>query len=418
MRIWIITPFEPIPTDGDVRLMRAGMLCETLAERSHQVTWWTPDFEHYTKVHRHGRDCTVNIDDGYQVRLLKSLGYQSHVSIRRLIHNHLLARRFRKASRSEDQRPDVIVCAWPTPDFCKIAVDFGRKQNIPVLVDIRDLWPDLWLDAFPKQLRPIVRLALTPYVRIAKKSLHNAAALIGITEEYLQWALRYANRKQVPNDRVLPIGYKRVKLDDSRRNSAFESLAKKGFEPSDRLGSVFAGNFGRTSDLKSLIEAARILDRVAAGRIRIVLCGSGEQWNSIKALARGVDSALVLDRLTQSELLALFESAKIGLAPFEDIENYQKNIPNKINEYLAMRLAIISPVSGRIRSLINNRKLGGTYTPGDPASLAEVLVAFADDPERLQACRKNADQTFSETADASKIYSDYADLLERVAHTH
>ncbi|MEE2680921.1 MAG: glycosyltransferase family 4 protein [Planctomycetota bacterium] len=415
MNVWVITPFEPIPTEEDVRLMRAGMLCDRLHRRGHQVTWWTPDFEHYTKVHRTGLDTAIEVRNGYQVQLLKSFGYRSHVGPRRLLHNHLLGKRFARLARTRETTPDVIVCAWPAPDLCQAASRYGREHGIPVIIDIRDLWPDLWLGAFPKSARALVGLAITPYLGMARSSFNSSAALIGLTEEYLDWGLQKASLERRAKDTVLGLGYEvPEELSAEETNRALASLQQKGFTPDTRSTAVFAGNFGRTSDLETLVEAGRILDRMDECPVRIVLCGSGDTWHSIRDAARGLRSTTVLERLARLELVTLLQQADMGIAPFRDIENYQKNVPNKIYEYLAMKLALVSPVSGCIRRLIDEQSLGTTYEPEDAHGLAKALIDLATDRDRLQACSENAWSCFTGEMDADRIYETYCDLIEGV----
>ena len=415
MRIWIITPFEPIPTDGDVRLMRAGMLCETLAERSHQVTWWTPDFEHFAKRHRTGKDTNIRISHHYEVRLLESLGYRAHVGPRRLLHNHLLARRWGKAARAVNHSPNLILCAWPTPDLCHEAVRYGTRKNIPVVIDIRGLWPDLWIGVFPKLLRPLGRVILHPYYRMARRTFGRAAAITGVTDEYISWALRRAGRQGRPRDRAFGFEFKNTPLGPGERSTARTQLEEKGFTPDDRLLCIFAGTFGRSFEFESVVEAARVLDRTVPGKVRLLLCGSGDRWESIEQQARGIDSLQVLPRVSLSELRLLYEEASIGLAPYRNIENFQKNVPNKINEFLAMGLAILSPVSGCIRELIEKQDVGVAYEPENPESLAKNIRDLLADPERLAKLRKNDLRSREETGVPNQVYSEFAAHLEGIA---
>jgi glycosyltransferase involved in cell wall biosynthesis len=415
MNVWAVTPFEPIPTEENIRLMRAGMLCSRLHGRGHQVTWWTPDFEHYTKTHRTHADTLIEVDDGYEIQLMKSLGYESHVGMRRLLNNQLLGRRFARLLSERTDTPDVIVCAWPTPDLCIAASRYGRRNGIPVVIDIRDLWPDLWLGAFPRPLTHAVRLAISPYTRMARESFRNSAAIIGLTDEYLGWALEKAGMERRPTDTVLGLGYERPEsLSSEEHVTAEASLAGKGFTPDGRLTAVFAGNFGRTSDLETLVKAAAILDGKGDDTIRLVLCGSGDNWQNVKDASSRSQNMTVLERLNRTELVTLLGHSEVGIAPFRDIENYQKNIPNKIYEYLAMKLALVSPVTGCIRRLIEEQGVGATYEPEDAESLARSLLELAADRERITGCRDRAWTYFTGNMDAELIYDGYCDLIESI----
>ena len=59
-----------------------------------------------------------------------------------------------------------------------------------MILDVRDLWPDLYLDAAPKWLRAASHVLLKPYFGMTKFAFSNASAIVGISERYLEWDLR------------------------------------------------------------------------------------------------------------------------------------------------------------------------------------------------------------------------------------
>jgi glycosyltransferase involved in cell wall biosynthesis len=160
------------------------------------------------------------------------------------------------------------------------------------------------------------------------------------------------------------------------------------------------------------VKTAAILDGRQDNPIRMVLCGSGDNWRNVKNASSGSRSITVLERLNRTELVTLLGRSEVGIAPFRDIENYQKNIPNKIYEYLAMKLALVSPVTGCIRRLIEEQGVGITYEPEDAESLARSLLNLAADRERLADCRNRAWTYFTGNMDAERIYDGYCDLIE------
>ncbi len=46
MRVWLLTVGEPLPTDGGSdRVWRTGFLARALADRGHEVVWWSSAFD-------------------------------------------------------------------------------------------------------------------------------------------------------------------------------------------------------------------------------------------------------------------------------------------------------------------------------------------------------------------------------------
>ena len=70
----------------------------------------------------------------------------------RILDNNLVAAKFKNLASKEKILPDLILSSIPTSELSLEATKLGRKNNIPVILDIRDLWPDVFLDVLPKFL--------------------------------------------------------------------------------------------------------------------------------------------------------------------------------------------------------------------------------------------------------------------------
>ena len=45
--------------------------------------------------------------------------------------------------------PDVVFVGYPPIEISFVMARWVKKKNIPFILDIKDQWPDLILDAFP-----------------------------------------------------------------------------------------------------------------------------------------------------------------------------------------------------------------------------------------------------------------------------
>jgi hypothetical protein len=163
VRIWIATITEPLPCDGDdVRLHRVGTLARALVERGHNVLWWASTFDHFTRAQRFTTDTSVKSGSRLVLKLIRSPGYRSNVSASRLADHAYSAFRFVRLARHED-RPDVILACLPTLEMAAASCWIGGRLKVPVVVDVRDLYPDVFVEVFPKWMRPFVRAGMWPY---------------------------------------------------------------------------------------------------------------------------------------------------------------------------------------------------------------------------------------------------------------
>ena len=143
MRVWLLHIGEDLPVDGAVRRFRYSYLAEALAERGHDVLRWAPTFRHNTKRHRFADDRRVEVGPRYAIQFVHSPGYRRNVGLQRLRAYRALGRRIRGLMRRE-QPPDVLVAAIPSLEWADAAVAYGRARSIPVIVDVRDPWPDVF----------------------------------------------------------------------------------------------------------------------------------------------------------------------------------------------------------------------------------------------------------------------------------
>ena len=178
LRIWVVTVGELLPIDGrGVRLYRSGMLCDRLAEAGHQVTWWSSRFNHHNKQRRTEKAASLMIGDRQRLELLEGCSYRRNVSLARLVNHVQVGNDFAQRIRSCTP-PHVILASFPTVELCAVATRYGRRRGVPVLLDVRDLWPDIFLDVVPRVTRIAARLALSPYFAMTRCSFRRSTGVL------------------------------------------------------------------------------------------------------------------------------------------------------------------------------------------------------------------------------------------------
>lgn len=414
MRVWLIQIGEPLPVDGPhVRLLRTGILAETLVARGAEVVWWTAGFSHETKRHRVRRHASVHLGRRLTLKLLASRGYARNVSLARLWDHAQVARAFSRLAPNEPP-PDVIVSGLPTPGLCCAAADYAQARGIPLALDLRDQWPEVFLDVLPKWLRWAGRRGLAPLFRQTKRACRLAAGLIAITPTFLRWGLACARRAEGPCDAVLPLGYKRraFPADVIDAGGRFWDQTGVRSDPG-RLTVCFFGSLGRQFALDTVIEAARALDRQGCA-VRFVLCGTGDGLRHVRDLAGGVPNVFLPGRVDAPKIQALMERSDLGLAPYKNTPTFIGAMPNKAAEYLSAGLPLISTLTGGLDALLDCYRCGITYQENNARELAGHIARLAVSRADLEAMAAGAERLFADHFDADKIYPAYVEHLERM----
>lgn len=411
MKVWLVTIGEPLPCDpGHPRLLRAGLLAELLAESGHEVLWWTSAFDHVQKSHRATADRHLSTRTGLDLVLLHGPGYRRNLSLARIRDHRALARRFAELAPREPP-PDVILASFPSIELALAAAEYGHARGVPVVLDVRDLWPDIFLAHAPTLLRSVARLALTPLFAQTERAFRLASAVTGITPPFMEWGLRLAGRPVGPRDRAFPMGYPARPMATTLLAEARAWWASQhGLEGRDGLTAIFTGSFGQQVDLDTVIEAARHLSGV-----RFVLCGGGENLERCRRRAAGLDNVILPGWVDAPRIQALMELADVGLAPYFSRVDFLNSYPNKVLEYLAGGLPVLSAMDGLVGELLRENACGAVYGPDDGRRrLTAQLVSLRDAPEKSRAMSIRARALFEARFDADVVYGEMAVYLEAI----
>lgn len=414
MRIWLVTVGEPMPTDGAERLLRAGILADMLAAKGHEVVFWTSTFDHTKKKQRFSENTEIRIKNNYRIIFLKSASYKSNISISRIISHVNSATQFSRLSISE-KKPDIILASYPTIELCVQAVRYGQKFRVPVVLDSRDMWPDIFLNLAPGFLKPLARLFLHPMFSGAREAFSKADALFGITGGYVSWSLGYAGRKKNNFDSEYPLAYDDKIPEKEMIREADLFWEKSGISRlSDKFIVSFFGTIGRQFELDAVIRAAKILQEEKVN-IQFVICGSGEMLEHCRKMAAGSGNIIFPGWINSAQIWTLLRLSKAGLAPYKSTGDFVISYPNKSIEYMSAGLPVVSSLKGSLEELLNKSGAGLTYMNNNEFDLIGKLMSLYDSPEKQKKMSQNSLKLYSQKFIAKNVYGNMIDHLIEIA---
>jgi len=412
MRFWLITIGEPLPSDGEGdRLLRTGLLAERLLKAGHEVVWWSSGFDHIRKRHRSQMAGSFPISPGLTLKLLASSGYRQNVSFQRLMDHRQLATSFRKEAPA-CLSPDLILCSWPTLELCDEAVAYGQARQIPVILDIRDMWPDVLVNVVPSFARPLARLFAAPLYRMARRSCRNSTAITAITDGCIDWARGLAGMTREVQDRAFPLAYREKSPSDAEQAEAASFWKEHGVLGDGKLTACFFGTFGRQFELDTMLQAARLLHQANAP-IRFVLCGAGPELQRCRAQAADLPNVLLPGWVNAAQIWALMRTSSVGLAPYRSTFDFQMSIPNKSVEYLSAGLPVVSSLQGTLAKLLDQNQAGLTYSNESPSQLAACLQRLHTEAGTCGTLSCNAKALYRRQFVAETVYDEMVDYLSQ-----
>jgi len=411
MKVWLVTIGEPLPLPGQrPRLLRTGLLAGALAARGHHVTWWSSGFDHTTKREIPPNQAPRRLDDGTELVLLRGIPYAKNLSWRRLINHWQLGRRF-AAQAPAHAAPDLIVASYPTIELSDRAVAYGRRRGVPVVVDVRDLWPDILHQAAPPALGPLTRFALLPLDEAGRRALRGASAILAISESYLTWALERADRGPTQADAVFPLGYPKITLDPARESAARSALLAKGVVPGRHIF-CFVGSFGKTYDLHPIMVAAEALRNDGKREVQFVVAGTGEYEARWRREAATLDNVILTGWLDADQLALLLRYSTAGIAAYA--RGAPQSLPNKYAEYASAGLPILSSLEGEGREFLSRNGCGLTYQVEDPSSLLSAIRTLLYNEDARSRMAEGSARVFDREFDAEGVTARMIGHLEKL----
>jgi glycosyltransferase involved in cell wall biosynthesis len=396
MKIWVFRNFENLPMENE-RLMRTAVLSDFLSSKGHDVIWFTSSFDHFKKIQRFEKDTDLNWNKVI-IKIFKSIGYSKNKSVKRLIDHFLVARNVRKYLINFDQKPDIIYISFPSISLSKVAVEYALKNNIPCIVEIRDLWPKIFYKKSSNFLIARI-LKLTFYIleRDTKFIYRNATAIFGISTEYLKYGLSYSNRLITEFDKVFPLGYNPVNISFLEEQRILSHLINLGIDFSKKI-ILYIGSSGAQYDWKILSRVFRRCMLDGHMEFQFVLCGNGLQLETKHS------NIISLGFVGSNEIAVLCRNSHLGVLPY--VIDAPQGLPNKLFEYMAYGLPILSSLGNEGKEFIDKYRIGLFYTPHSDIDFYDKLIQITENTTLHSEFKSNAHYYFQKYFISHSINTD------------
>lgn len=412
MKVWLVTIYEPLPFGaGTTRPQRCGMLARALLDAGHDVELWTSTFEHVKHSHLYTSSTHVQLSDRMSLQYMHGCGYSSDYSPKRWLHNRQTAAAFSEIARGRQASPDLIFAPVPSLELAEAAVVFGRRSSIPVVVDIRDLWPDVYYTMFPDPIRPFVRPLFYAEALRIRRICQGATGLTGVSQSYLSWALKHAGRDGTALDRFFPLGFA------AQTSKALNPITRSGEVrrrygiPVDATLAIYVGSFSDFYDIDCVLQSAKLLQ--GRNDLHIAIVGDGEGRERLFSMGRSLHNVTMTGWLDHSDVRELLHASDIGLVAYS--KTATMSLPNKPFEYLSAGLPLVSSLRGELEEILSTNKVGIQYEAGDATSLSERLEWCIGNPNAVASMKHRALQLFEERYTSKAIYTDMAAHMEMIS---
>jgi hypothetical protein len=289
------------------------------------------------------------------------------------------------------RRPDVVIATAPSLPILAAGYVLSRLRGVPLIVEMRDAWPDLARDS------RMVRGRVKSLVEMAVEFVQQRADLVVTVTEGFAETLRARGLKNVST------------VSNGLHVDTIPFLRSP--EPErDVLEALYLGNHGESQRLDVAIRASALV----GDAMHLHLVGHGTQRPALEKLAADLGAPVTFHPpLHGQDVIDRYASADTCLVSLrDDWKSFETTIPSKTYEVLAIGRHVTAVVKGEAARIIEEAE-AGDIVPSSPEAVAALWRELAADRSRL--IRSDTSRRWvTEHADYSQLAGHYMELISEL----
>jgi len=300
-------------------------------------------------------------------------------------------------------KPDVIIATSPQLIVAVPGVLGAALRRCPLVFEVRDLWPETgitmgairkgslferalsWLEAWAYRKAAAINV-LTP-------AFKDSIVLRGLAAPEKIWFIpNGADAWQRPDDAVMA---------EVRERSGWQA----------QFVALYAGAHGTANDLIQLVRAAEQLRMVPD--VHLATVGSGAQLAQLRAevIRRGLTNISFLGSVPKAEMPGILAAADVGVAVLKKCDTFKTVYPNKVFDYMSMRLPVLIAIDGIARELVEHAGAGIFVEPDDAKALARGVVWLRNNTEAAAEMGCKGERHVREHFDRAALAREYIQAM-------
>ncbi len=271
-------------------------------------------------------------------------------------------------------RYDLLYATSPPLFVGGAALALSYVRRIPLVFEVRDLWPESAV-ALGELTNPhAVALA----GKLEEMCYNRARRVVVVTEGIRQ---RLVERGFGAKVVIIPNG---ANTDLFRPDPASAAALRAELGLTGKFLVLYAGIHGVAQGLEVVLEAARRLQEVP--EVHFLFVGEGPKKAELLVLKEkmGLTNVTMLSERPRSDMPALLSAANVALVPLRRLELFQGAVPSKMFDAWACGCPVILSIDGEARQILDRAEAGVFVEPEDAEQMAQAIRRLKDEPDRAQ----------------------------------
>ena len=272
---------------------------------------------------------------------------------------------------------DVVVVTSPPLFVGFSGYLISLFKRIPMVFEVRDLWPESAIDTGVLTNTTMIRLAYA-----FEGFIYRKARLINVLTPAFYKTLR--DSKNVPESKLMMIPNA---ADFSLSEAVLKDFDREAFreqhELKNRFVITYVGAHGVANHLQQILEAGKLLEDT---NVLFLLIGQGMEKNNLIRLAKEmkVSNVRFLEPVAKSEVFRYILASEMGASVLKKVDTFKTVYSNKTFDYFSCRKPVLMAIDGVSRELVEAAGAGSYVEPENAEAYSRIIREYLQDPERLQ----------------------------------
>ncbi|MFJ7937156.1 glycosyltransferase family 4 protein [Peribacillus sp. NPDC096622] len=303
------------------------------------------------------------------------------------------------------KKHDVLIVTSP-PLFVGITGILAKVfKRIPMIFEIRDLWPESAIDTGVLSNKLIIKLAYL----VEKLSYKFADKINVLTPAFKQVLI---DKKGIKEDKIIfiPNG---ADLDIFQPGPK-ENWVREQYNIKDKFVITYMGAHGVANHLYSLLELAK--ECQDQKDIVIMFVGDGMQKKELikHAKEEKLENVIFVDSQPKKVIPDFCNASDICTAVLKKVDTFKTVYPNKVFDYMSCAKPILIGIDGIARKLVEESESGYYVDPENPKEFKEKVMELYHNKQLQTKLGENGLAFVRENFSRESLAEKYANEIKKV----
>lgn len=303
---------------------------------------------------------------------------------------------------------DVVIVTSPPLFVGFSGYILSRFKSIPLVFEVRDLWPESAIDTGVLTNKLIIRLAYWFEAFIYRK-----AKLINVLTPAFYKTLKEV--KKIPEQKLLMIPNA---ADFSLSETLLQTFDAEAFRKEHNFDGKFVityvGAHGVANHLEQILEAGKSLQDT---NVLFVLIGQGMEKERLKNMAaeQHIANVLFLDPVPKKDVFKYILASDMGASVLKKVDTFKTVYSNKTFDYMSCRKPILMAIDGVSRELVEASGAGAYVEPENTEQYDTIIRQYLTNPDRIKREGDSGYNYAKANFDREVLASRYLEQIEKIA---